>query len=658
METVSISTPLVEKLWRCPRIIKRMIGVVLEVTAVAVAFFGALHIANVETPTLFSSSFIITLVLLALITVMCYRALGLYRAVLRYLTLEYIYTQTIATAVSTLVFGFGVYMLAGSVTPIMLFDYGMFLLLISTTPRLLVRGLAEKYKKYKPQKVAIYGAGAAARQLVQLLRLNPKYQVEFLLDIDPQLVGSRVSNTMVAHPANLAKLIKRHGVVRIIFAIPSLTEEARAEILNDLSQHNIEVSTIPHVEELIKGQLDVDDIRPVSIDDLLGRDKVEPNLALMAKNIMNKNVMVTGAGGSIGSELCRQIVKQRPTTLVLFEISEPSLYVILSELAAANINLETPINIVPILGNVQDQERVQQVLNHFSINTVYHAAAYKHVPLVEQNIIAGVKNNVFGTQSCVNAAINANVEKFVLISTDKAVRPTNVMGASKRMAELVLQANAKDLSHNTELCMVRFGNVLGSSGSVVPLFKKQIKNGGPITITHPEIIRYFMTIPEAAELVIQAGAMGGHGQVFVLDMGKPVKIKDLAIKMITLSGHKYIEPSANNTSNDNPSHQDGISINYVGLRPGEKLYEELLIGDNAQGTLHPKISTAAEISITQAELDAILQQLTTALTSNQFEQVRQVLEQAPTGFTPVSCVDDCFKTSQQITTNINKQNLH
>ncbi|MBK29013.1 MAG: nucleoside-diphosphate sugar epimerase, partial [Verrucomicrobiales bacterium] len=384
------------------------------------------------------------------------------------------------------------------------------------------------------------------------------------------------------------------------------------------------VQSVPSVEDIAAGRATATEIKDLDVADLLGRAPISPDNRLLAKNIHNKCVMVTGAGGSIGSELCRQILAQQPKTLVLFELNEYNLYKIEQELLSTKKNLKSQTQIIAALGSVQRQNRLEKLINTYEIETLYHAAAYKHVPLVEDNVVEGIRNNVFGTLSCAQAAIECGVKNFTLISTDKAVRPTNVMGASKRMAELVLQALA-DKGTDTVFTMVRFGNVLGSSGSVVPLFKKQIKAGGPVTVTHPDIIRYFMLIPEAAQLVIQAGAMGNNGQVFVLDMGEPVKILDLAKRMVHLMGMK----ESLNSSSD----EGDVEIKFTGLRPGEKLYEELLIGDNVEGTSHEKIMTAMESKLNWPEMQILLNELDECCHDFNVDCIRRILLEAPTGYT-------------------------
>ena len=418
---------------------------------------------------------------------------------------------------------------------------------------------------------------------------------------------------------------------KILLAIPSSTQEERRRIIQNLEQYKCEVLTIPGMKDLVDGKIKVSALKKISVVDLLGRDPVAPRPELMGADITGKTVMVTGAGGSIGSELCRQILKCRPSKLLLFELSEFSLYSIDKELRETQAATGSQIEVVPLLGSVQNKERLTSVMTAYGVETVYHAAAYKHVPMVEFNTVEGIRNNVFGTLLCAQAAVESGVSTFVLISTDKAVRPTNTMGASKRMAELCLQALAAEPNQYTRFCMVRFGNVLGSSGSVVPVFEKQIAEGGPITLTHQDITRYFMTIPEAAQLVIQAGAMGKGGDVFVLDMGESVKIIDLAKQMITLSGLKLKDAQ----------HPDGdIEIKITGLRPGEKLYEELLIGDEVQKTTHPRIMTASEVMLPWDKLNDIIIRMDLACANSDQQTLRALLLEAPAGFNPKDDICD------------------
>lgn len=451
-------------------------------------------------------------------------------------------------------------------------------------------------------KVIIYGAGSSGTTLLETLQDSPRYQVVAFVDDDPRLTRGHILNKKIYSATDIENLVEQLKVAQVFLAMPSVSRQRRREIINDLTNLSVKIKELPSLQDIAEGKVTVSTMRRVDILDVLDRQTVEPNLNLLAKNIEDKNVLVTGAGGSIGSELCRQIIKNKPKCLVLYELSEYALYAIHQDLLAwqSTHSEHFHTEIIALLGNVNNQQKLNKVFNKYAINTVYHAAAYKHVPIVEYNPFEGVINNAKGTYRCVKAAIESHVDTFVLISTDKAVRPTNIMGASKRLAELVCQGFSNQNPH-TKISMVRFGNVLGSSGSVVPLFTKQIEKGGPITVTHPEVTRYFMTIPEAANLVIQAGAMAKGGEVFVLDMGKPVKIVDLARRMIHLSGYEVKD-------NRNPS--GDIEIVFSGLRPGEKLYEELIIGDdNIENTQHSLIMQAREHSFDLSEIESTFSEL-------------------------------------------------
>lgn len=445
-----------------------------------------------------------------------------------------------------------------------------------------IRFIVRSYLQADIQKkrIAIYGAGNAGQQIAAALYRSDEHLPVLFIDDDPSLTGQQLGRLKVYDAETALKVMRKKHIDEILIALPSVGRMRKSEIVTFLEPAHIKITEIPGLTKLVDGEIRVSDIQEVDIIDLLGRDPVPPVPELLAKNIQNKMVLVTGAGGSIGSELCRQIVKNKPKALVIYELTEFALYSIDKEL-----RLNSDVTIIPILGSVLDQAKLERVMEQYAIQTVYHAAAYKHVPLVECNPLAGLKNNAIGTAFSLNAAVKTGVETFVLISTDKAVRPTNVMGASKRMAELYCQAMA-EAQDQTQISIVRFGNVLGSSGSVVPLFKQQIAKGGPITVTHPEVTRYFMTIPEASQLVIQAGALGQGGDVFLLDMGEPVRIQDLARQMIALSGLKVRETG---------SQEGDIEIEYSGLRPGEKLYEELLIdADNTEVTQHSRILRSYE----------------------------------------------------------------
>ena len=481
-------------------------------------------------------------------------------------------------------------------------------------------------------RVLIYGAGSAGVQLASALNNSSKLQSVGFIDDNKDLQGSSVSGLKVNPVDDIEELIIKHKVDEVLIAIPSASRADRFTIIDKLERYPVMVRTLPGLTEIAQGKVKIDDLLQVSIKDLLGRKSVEPNEMLLGKNITNKTVLVTGAGGSIGSELCRQIIFLKPKILILFELNELALYSIDKKLSKLNAGL---IKIYPILGNVNNKLRLDNMFKRFEVDTVYHAAAYKHVPMVEFNNTEGIDNNIFGTLNCALSAIESGVKNFVLISTDKAVRPTNTMGATKRVAELILQAFSTT-QNTTTFCMVRFGNVLGSSGSVIPLFKKQIVEGGPVTVTDKNIIRYFMTVTEAVELTIQAGAMGTGGDVFVLDMGQPVKIKELAEKLIRLSGLKV---------KDENFPEGDIEIKYTGLRAGEKLYEELLIGDDVSKTENPLIMRAKEDKFEWVDLKSLLDKLSVSNKKSDHNSTREILKKIVSGFSPEGTIKDILYTN-------------
>ena len=564
---------------------------------------------------------------------------GLYRAIIRYLGMQAIWTVVKATILYEILFAVLVLMSNVQGVPQTVYAIQAILLLIIVGgTRLIARWWINSvqngsYRLVRNKKlvppVIIYGAGASGMQLASALKQSYQYRPVAFIDDAVEFHNHQINGLTVFPFTKLSHLIELHGVADLFLALPSVARGRRNELIRLLEPYSLHVRTLPSLIDLADGKVNVSDIQEVDIADLLGREAIAPIKDLLQANITNKIVMVTGAGGSIGSELCRTIIRLKPLSLVLYELNEFSLYAIERELES----LGTGVPIFALLGNVQDQNRIESVCSRFKINTIYHAAAYKHVPMVEKNTSEGVRNNVFGTLSCVKAAIASKVETFVLISTDKAVRPTNMMGATKRFAELILQGLAGEQS-DTRLIMVRFGNVLGSSGSVVPLFREQIANGGPITVTDSRIIRYFMSIAEAAELVIQAGAMGKGGDVFVLDMGEPLRIVDLAKRMINLSG--YTEKGQEYPEGD-------IEIIYTGLRVGEKLYEELLIGDNVADTSHSKIMRAEEKVILWSELNDILPRLQNVNDKNNTEEVRAILLNYVDGFKPQCDNQDWIK---------------
>ncbi|HEU5068096.1 MAG TPA: nucleoside-diphosphate sugar epimerase/dehydratase [Sphingomicrobium sp.] len=540
---------------------------------------------------------------------------GIYRAIFRYAGSRTMVALAYATTIAAvpLVGLFVFYTVSGIPRTIAIIHSLIFLALLClsriVSRYLLVDLLAQHtYRGGEQRNVLIYGAGAAGRQLASSMQMDPSMALCGFIDDDYRLDGQRLDGHRVYRSDRLAELIAELSVNTVLLAIPSLTRTRRRKIVDMLEQHAIHVQMLPNVQQILKGEYSINDLREVQIEDLLGRDPVPPNQLLLGRTIIGKTVLVTGAGGSIGSELCRQILQLAPRRLILVEASEFALYSIFEELKATNSAAQSALT--PALCDVTSTRAVERLLETWRPDTVFHAAAYKHVPLIEANPLAGLKNNVLGSLCMAQQAARVGVTRFILISTDKAVRPTNVMGASKRVAELILQALAEE-QDTTLFAMVRFGNVLGSSGSVVPLFKRQIRDGGPVTITHREVTRYFMTIPEAAQLVIQAGAMAQGGEVYVLDMGSSVKIVDLARTMIRLSGL---------TVRDQENPDGDIEIREVGLRPGEKLYEELLIGDSPETTRHERIMRAREKLIAWTELEALLNQLSDAISDG--DQIR------------------------------------
>ena len=596
-----------------------------------------------------------------LIAIPLFVRFGMYRSVMRYLGNDALLAIGKAVTLSALLLALAVYWhqeAPKTVPRSMVLNYWLLSLLLIGGLRMLMRQyfMGDWYSSSQPfrlnrnadnlPKVAVYGAGAAGNQLVGALRLGRTLKPVAFIDDDPGIVDRVIAGLRVYSSGNIQQMIDETAADQILLAIPSATRARRREVLQKLEQYPLHVLSGPGFMDLASGRVKVDDVQEVDIADLLGRDPVPPRMALFERCVRGKVVMVTGAGGSIGAELCRQLVSAGPTTLLLFDHGEFNLYSIHRELEQRLAHQSLPVRLVPILGSVRDPRLLLDVMQTWAVDTVYHAAAYKHVPMVEHNIAEGILNNVLGSTHAAQAAVKAGVESFVLISTDKAVRPTNVMGSTKRLAEMVMQALSRESApvlfgddesvhqvNKTRFCMVRFGNVLGSSGSVIPLFREQIRRGGPVTVTHPNITRFFMTIPEAAQLVIQAGAMGQGGDVFVLDMGQPVKIAELAEKMISLSGLKV--RSANTPGGD-------IALEFTGLRPGEKLYEELLIGAGAQHTEHPMILRASEECLAWKELKGVLAELLATLEQKDYARVRQQLRAVVSGYAPEGEIVDWF----------------
>lgn len=618
---------------------KRLISLVIDVFGLFSMSIVAIWIRLGEF-TAEMTQYLLAIGLLILIALPIFITTGLYRMVTRYVGHKFTHTVYVSVTKAFVIWAIILLLFDIAYPRTAIFIDGLLVLLYVMGTRLIARRLVFKaltrnLPAIDKKKVLIFGAGNAGQQLfTSILRMPSIFAVGFV-DDDRNLHYQEINCALVYPREAIPELIKEHGVTEIYLAIPTLDRKDRKELLEWLTEFPVKVLTIPTIDQIASGEVSFTDLKEVSIDELLGRKPVDPRQELLDACILGKSVLVSGAGGSIGSELCRQVLALKPARLVLFEISEFALYNIEQELRPLATDLG--VCIAPILGNVQDEQQVKDTLAQFAIETVYHAAAYKHVPLVEHNIEKGVLNNTFGTFTMAKAAAELNVQNFVLISTDKAVRPTNIMGASKRMAELTLQALQLEYA-STRFVMVRFGNVLGSSGSVIPLFKKQIEAGGPVTVTHPEITRYFMTIPEAASLVIQAGSMGVGGDVFVLDMGKPVKISDLAARLIHLSGHEVMNDKGHGT----------IEIRFSGLRPGEKLYEELLIGDGAEATDHPKIMKAHEKHLNLSELEPALLTLKTVLAHKQFDEALVLISQLVSGFNHNGRIVDCYQNKNAI----------
>lgn len=613
---------MIQFLLESPRPLKRLISVTYDTIGIPIAIYAALALRNgVYIPDIGAPE-LLTILGTTAFTIALFIRLGLYRAVVRFMTEKAFATLMIGMATSSLILGTLTFLNRAQMPRSSIIMYLFIGLVVIGLPRLFVRSVVSQIDRKSSEAVLIYGAGRQGIALSNAINNGELYHASAFVDDNKRKAGSIIQGLQVHHTLELDTLLKDGQYKKVLLALGATHVQKRKSIIETLSNYQVEILTAPPVQDILSGKAKIEEVKEIDISDLLGRDAVHPNQALMHASIKGKHVLITGAGGSIGSELCRQALLQRPKLLVLFELNEYSLYCIEQDLQMMADAHQIDTQIVPMMGSVQKQNRLETIFETFNIQTIYHAAAYKHVPLVEHNVVEGVRNNVYGTWYCAEAAIKAGVERFVLVSTDKAVRPTNVMGASKRLAELVLQA-LSERQHDTTFCMVRFGNVLGSSGSVVPLFRKQIKEHGPITVTHPDIIRYFMTIPEASQLVIQAGAMGKGGDVFVLDMGNAVKIVDLAKKMIRLSG--LSEKTDTNPDGD-------IEIQFTGLRPGEKLYEELLIGDEVQGSEHPRIMTANETHLTWPETHNLLRRLDEACHNFDVTRVIELLKEAPAAY--------------------------
>jgi FlaA1/EpsC-like NDP-sugar epimerase len=622
---------LITPLLRASRNTRRMVAAALDTAVITAAFYLVMGLRFSGIPMSWSVTMGIALTAL-LVAMSVFLVLGLYRSLIRGMS---------AT-------GFAVILLGCSLAGVALWliesvpvdvaaGFAAFSALGSSALRVAIRGTIGSIYGRIAQPVIIYGAGESGRQIAQVMLGSSEYRPVAFIDDSRELQGALINGLPVRPAADLPLLADRFDAKTLVLAMPSVPRSRRREILRSIAPAGLAIRSLPDLRDIVAGKVSETDLRSIDIADVLGRDMVPPDAQLLASNLTGKAVMVTGAGGSIGSELCRQILSNRPRRLVLFELSEVALYDIESELRAFIRERQIQTELIALLGDVRETARLEQALRLYEVQTVYHAAAYKHVPIVEENVTQGVQNNVFGTWSAAEAAVRAGVEVFVLISTDKAVNPTNVMGATKRLAELVLQA-LQEQHRDIVFSMVRFGNVLGSSGSVVPRFEEQIRKGGPVTVTHPDIVRYFMTIPEAAQLVIQAGAMAKGGEVFVLDMGAPVRIADLARRMIELSGHRVRESGGS---------EEGIEIVYTGLRPAEKLFEELLIGGNVSGTDHPMIMRAMEHLIPWSQLEPQLQKLRVCAAELNSASMVAILKSCVSEYQPAAQLHDLLAGAER-----------
>ncbi len=570
----------------------------LDIIYLSLSMLIAFSLAGDYTYTGFvDRTLIIPLLVTLLVSAVIFIRIGLYRAMIRFMGQHAIWTILVSITYSSIVLTMAIYVSGNKISTLLSMTYWIFAVLSIGGTRLCVRAFFHSLKWLNSKNVIIYGAGESGRQLLTALQHGENFRVIAFVDDEVSLHGSVINGVPVVPPKSISSISTEFNISQVLLALPTISSERRREIINSLAGLTVSVKTVPKISELVSGRAIVGQIQDIDLSDLLGREPVPPNPELIEKCIASKVVLVTGAGGSIGAELCRQILQSSPRVLIMLDNSEFALYNIQNQIKSEIKSNSTEL--ICLLGSAQDFNRMKKIYSTFDVQTVYHAAAYKHVPIVEYNVAEGVANNVFGTAASAQAARESNVETFVLISTDKAVRPANVMGASKRFAELVVQGLALE-EWKTRFCIVRFGNVLGSSGSVVPLFKKQIQEGGPVTVTHPDVSRYFMSLEEAAQLVLQASAMGTGGDVFVLDMGEPVRILELAKRMIQLSGYGA------NRSNEIV---DNIDIEFIGLRPGEKLHEELLLGTRVAGTGHPMIMRAEEEALAYTIVEQALQSL-------------------------------------------------
>jgi FlaA1/EpsC-like NDP-sugar epimerase len=595
---------------------KQLIQCLCDTIFILLSFILTLYVQNESIIFLYNTGVWIILISFIFINLITCLLLGVYKAVVRHISTETIKHVGIGVCVSAIFMYVASQLFKVNITINIIFIFSLLLFCLQLGARVGLRQIYINNIKTNKKSVAIYGAGKAGLQILNSISKGSDYLPKMFIDDNKNLIGRRIANLNIYSMAQAEKLFIKYNIDVLLIAIPSLPHNIRKNILTQLQKYPMQIKAMPSLRDLVEGPVKINDLKAISIKDLLGRNIIEPNLELMSKNIKNKVVLITGAGGSIGSELSRQVIKCMPKKLLLLDISEAALFLIQSEIDALIKSHGKKFEVIPILCSVQNSPQILKILKKLKVQTIFHAAAYKHVPLVENNIVEAIRNNVIGTKSLGEMAVKSKVENFILISSDKAVRPTNFMGSTKRMSELICQDLA--LKKITNFSMVRFGNVLGSSGSVIPIFQEQINKGGPVTVTHKDITRFFMTIPEAAQLVLQASSMSTGNDIFILDMGSPVKIIDLAYKMIHLQGLKpYLETPDRRIEGD-------IAISITNLRPGEKLYEELLLGEDAIKTLHPKIFKEVLSGIETIELNKLYNSLLEACDLGNIEDIKTI----------------------------------
>ena len=617
---------------------KLLLLVLFDGLAAQISLFLAFFMRLETTDFLYSfDTYIVSIIAMATIVII-FKILGIYNKLSRHISIETNYSIAIGSALSCAVLLSSILFLQLETPRSISLIFGTLLYVLCSAMRLFITALGQSFTKEKQENVAIYGVGSAGIQIMQALRKNPNYRVRLFIDDNCELEGKNLGGIPISNLDNAKEKFQKLEIEILLLAITTDIAVIRQRVFDMLSDHPLKVKTIPSISSLISGKFQMTELKDIKIEDLLGREPVQHNDEIMAKTITKKTVLVTGAGGSIGSELCRQIILWKPKKLILLDISEFAIYNLLEDLKQHQFSNE--LDIIPLIGSVQDIQFLKNIFDNFFVDTTYHAAAYKHVPLMEQNVMQCIANNVFGTYNMAELAISAKVKHFILVSTDKAVNPTNFMGASKRLAEIICQTLPTEKS-DTCFSIVRFGNVLGSSGSVVPLFKKQIEKGGPIILTHLDVTRYFMTIPEAAQLVIQAGSIAKGGDVFVLDMGKPIKILDLAKRMVTLSGLRPTLYSGATLK------EDEIAIIVSGLRPGEKLFEELSYSPNLTGTIHPYINTTAETPMKRNELEILLANMRKAIHDSDHQKLYKTISKVVGEVSNLAMSKDVFINCDQ-----------